>query len=94
MIRSEKPGSDTTVVDPDPPPGEAAKEQRINSRETINTKNQQQLSTYIGEPRLLCQPALEALTNSARTDSPSRIGRNEFRQLEGAAALGGGGGGL
>ncbi|KZV29841.1 hypothetical protein F511_42467 [Dorcoceras hygrometricum] len=46
------------------------------------------------EPRLLRQPALEALTNSARTDSPRRIGRNEFRQLEAAAALGGGGGGL
>ncbi|KZV49950.1 hypothetical protein F511_35796 [Dorcoceras hygrometricum] len=49
------------------------------------------------EPRLLCQHALEALTNSARTDSPRRIGRNEFRQLEAAAAvaaLGGGGGGL
>ncbi|KZV52405.1 hypothetical protein F511_32126 [Dorcoceras hygrometricum] len=38
------------------------------------------------EPRLLCQPALEALTNSARTDSPRRIGRNEFRRLEAAAA--------
>ncbi|KZV51016.1 hypothetical protein F511_33432 [Dorcoceras hygrometricum] len=38
------------------------------------------------EPRLLCQPALEAMTNSARTDSPRRIGRNEFRRLEAAAA--------
>ncbi|KZV58580.1 hypothetical protein F511_26004 [Dorcoceras hygrometricum] len=48
------------------------------------------------EPRLLCQPALEALTNSALMDSPRRIGRNEFRQLEAVAAatLGGGGGGL
>ncbi|KZV53565.1 mitogen-activated protein kinase kinase kinase YODA-like [Dorcoceras hygrometricum] len=38
------------------------------------------------EPRLFRHPALEALTNSARTDSPHRIGRNEFRQLEAAAA--------
>ncbi|KZV48035.1 hypothetical protein F511_21456 [Dorcoceras hygrometricum] len=38
------------------------------------------------EPRLLHQAALEALTNSARTDSPRRIGRNEFRRLEAAAA--------
>ncbi|KZV42495.1 villin-3-like [Dorcoceras hygrometricum] len=38
------------------------------------------------EPRLLRQAALEALTNSARTDSPRRVGRNEFRRLEAAAA--------
>ncbi|KZV21998.1 pentatricopeptide repeat-containing protein-like [Dorcoceras hygrometricum] len=38
------------------------------------------------EPRLLRQPALEALTNFARTDSPRRIGRNEFWRLEAAAA--------
>ncbi|KZV30204.1 hypothetical protein F511_35226 [Dorcoceras hygrometricum] len=38
------------------------------------------------EPRLLRQAALEALTNSARTDSPRRIGRNEFRRLEATAA--------
>ncbi|KZV15591.1 hypothetical protein F511_43128 [Dorcoceras hygrometricum] len=44
------------------------------------------------EPRLLCQAALEALTNSARTDSPHRIGRNEFRRRTAAAAQGGGGG--
>ncbi|KZV46105.1 golgin subfamily B member 1 [Dorcoceras hygrometricum] len=44
------------------------------------------------EPRLLRQPALEALTNSTRTDSPRRIGRNEFRRLEAAAVQGGGGG--
>ncbi|KZV38464.1 hypothetical protein F511_41030 [Dorcoceras hygrometricum] len=31
MIRSEKPGSDTTVGDPDPPPGEAAEEHRIKA---------------------------------------------------------------
>ncbi|KZV58525.1 dystroglycan-like [Dorcoceras hygrometricum] len=30
---------DDNVGDPDPPPGEAAEEQRVNSRETINTKN-------------------------------------------------------
>ncbi|KZV45048.1 hypothetical protein F511_25465 [Dorcoceras hygrometricum] len=49
------------------------------------------------EPRLLRQPALEALTNSARTDSPRRVGRKRFsgdngrrRRLE----KGGGGGGI
>ncbi|KZV22786.1 hypothetical protein F511_24833 [Dorcoceras hygrometricum] len=30
------------------------------------------------EPRLLHQPALEALTNSARTDSPRRVGRKRI----------------
>ncbi|KZV35027.1 hypothetical protein F511_19774 [Dorcoceras hygrometricum] len=111
------------VGDPDPPPGKAAEEHRIDSRETINTKNRIQNSTCIGrskripcwnlclaptgitrtrlfsvdcgryrqsgprpEPRLLRQAALEALTNSARTYSPRRIGRNEFRRLEAEAA--------
>ncbi|KZV34495.1 hypothetical protein F511_17095 [Dorcoceras hygrometricum] len=49
------------------------------------------------ESRLLRQAALEALTNSARTDSPRRIGRNGFRRLEAAAtaaAQGGGDGGV
>ncbi|KZV51412.1 hypothetical protein F511_20576 [Dorcoceras hygrometricum] len=39
------------------------------------------------EPRLLRQPALEALTNSARTDSPRRVGR---KQLSGERSGGGG----
>ncbi|KZV29313.1 conserved oligomeric Golgi complex subunit 6 [Dorcoceras hygrometricum] len=43
------------------------------------------------EPRLLHQPVLEALTNSARTDSPRRVGR---KQLSGERSGGGGGGGL
>ncbi|KZV36548.1 GDSL esterase/lipase [Dorcoceras hygrometricum] len=43
------------------------------------------------DTRLLRHPALEGVTRSAQTDSPRRIGRNEFRRLE-AAALGGGGG--
>ncbi|KZV46956.1 exportin-1-like [Dorcoceras hygrometricum] len=38
------------------------------------------------EEGFLRQPALEGLTRSARTDSPRRIGRNEFRRLEAAAA--------
>ncbi|KZV22355.1 hypothetical protein F511_26073 [Dorcoceras hygrometricum] len=47
------------------------------------------------DTRLLRHPALEGVTRSARTDSPRRIGRNEFRQLKAAAtALGGGGGGF
>ncbi|KZV31300.1 hypothetical protein F511_16286 [Dorcoceras hygrometricum] len=47
------------------------------------------------EAGFLRQPALEGLTRSARTDSPRRIGRNEFRRLEAAAAaLDGGGGGF
>ncbi|KZV32813.1 hypothetical protein F511_24059 [Dorcoceras hygrometricum] len=32
------------------------------------------------EARLLRQPALEGLTRSARTDSPRRVGRNNFRR--------------
>ncbi|KZV52070.1 hypothetical protein F511_36065 [Dorcoceras hygrometricum] len=40
------------------------------------------------EQRLLRQPALEALTNSARTDSPRRVGR---KQLSGERSGGGGG---
>ncbi|KZV33676.1 callose synthase 12-like [Dorcoceras hygrometricum] len=38
------------------------------------------------EAGFLHQPTLEGLTRSARTDSPRRIGRNEFRRLEAAAA--------
>ncbi|KZV36770.1 hypothetical protein F511_26622 [Dorcoceras hygrometricum] len=41
------------------------------------------------DPRLLRQAALEALTNSARTDSPRRVGR---KQLSGERSGGGGGG--
>ncbi|KZV20290.1 hypothetical protein F511_43882 [Dorcoceras hygrometricum] len=44
------------------------------------------------EPRLLRQAALEELMNSARTDSPRRIGRNESRRLEATAAAAQGGG--
>ncbi|KZV20958.1 hypothetical protein F511_18061 [Dorcoceras hygrometricum] len=40
------------------------------------------------DPRLLRQAALEALTRSARTDSPRRTGRKQF-----PATIGGGGGG-
>ncbi|KZV38640.1 hypothetical protein F511_11738 [Dorcoceras hygrometricum] len=40
------------------------------------------------EPRLLRQPALEALTNSARTDSHGRVGR---KQLSGERSGGGSG---
>ncbi|KZV54189.1 hypothetical protein F511_29865 [Dorcoceras hygrometricum] len=88
--RSVNTGSDTTVGDPDPPLGEAAEEQRIK----IAVDNRQ--SGPRPEPRLLRQAALEALTNSTRTDSPRRIGRNEFRRLEAAAAAAaqGGGGGV
>ncbi|KZV15643.1 hypothetical protein F511_33680 [Dorcoceras hygrometricum] len=39
MIRSEKTGSDTTVGIRITPSGEAAEEQKINSRETINMSN-------------------------------------------------------
>ncbi|KZV49465.1 hypothetical protein F511_28788 [Dorcoceras hygrometricum] len=91
---SEKPGSDTTVGDPDPPSGYAAEEQKINGRETINTncgRNRQ--SGPRPETRIPRQPALEGLTRSTRTDSPRRIGRNEFRRLEAAATAAQGGGG-
>ncbi|KZV25035.1 hypothetical protein F511_27959 [Dorcoceras hygrometricum] len=39
------------------------------------------------DTRLLRQLALEGVTRSARTDSPRRIGRNEFRRLAEAAAI-------
>ncbi|KZV31160.1 hypothetical protein F511_20958 [Dorcoceras hygrometricum] len=42
------------------------------------------------EGRLLCQPALEGLTRSARTKTPRKVGRSKFRR--GATAQGGGGG--
>ncbi|KZT76629.1 hypothetical protein F511_46346 [Dorcoceras hygrometricum] len=44
--------------------------------------------------RLLHQPPLEGLTRSARTDSPRKIGRNNFRRTAAAAATSGGGGGV
>ncbi|KZV32731.1 hypothetical protein F511_15795 [Dorcoceras hygrometricum] len=87
----------------------------IKGRETINTINSKQTTTFIGclsglpcwhlclaptgitiirlfsvdcgslrqsgprpDPRLLRQAALEALTRSARTDSPRRTGRKQF----------------
>ncbi|KZV27903.1 hypothetical protein F511_24269 [Dorcoceras hygrometricum] len=37
------------------------------------------------DPRLLCQAALEALTRSARTDSPRRTGRKQFSATAAAA---------
>ncbi|KZV16963.1 hypothetical protein F511_31532 [Dorcoceras hygrometricum] len=46
------------------------------------------------DTRLLRQPALEGLTRSARTDSPRKIGRNNFRRTAAAAATSGGGGGV
>ncbi|KZT76773.1 hypothetical protein F511_46200 [Dorcoceras hygrometricum] len=48
------------------------------------------------EPRLLRQAALEALTNSARTDSPRRVGRKRISGDDGRQrrTAGGGGGGL
>ncbi|KZV41214.1 hypothetical protein F511_17173 [Dorcoceras hygrometricum] len=47
------------------------------------------------EPRLLRQPALEALTNSARTDSPRRVGRKRISGDNGRRRrTAGGGGGL
>ncbi|KZV18286.1 hypothetical protein F511_24253 [Dorcoceras hygrometricum] len=102
-------GSDTTVGDPDPPPGEAAEEQKIDSRETINTKNTitnydihrmfriRLFSVDCGslrqsgprpDPRLLHQAALEALTRSARTNTPRKTRPEQFP----AKFVGGGGG--
>ncbi|KZV33823.1 hypothetical protein F511_22481 [Dorcoceras hygrometricum] len=45
------------------------------------------------EARLRRQPALESLTRSTRTDSPRRVGRNNFRRGKAAAAVALGGGG-
>ncbi|KZV54710.1 putative LRR receptor-like serine/threonine-protein kinase [Dorcoceras hygrometricum] len=44
------------------------------------------------DTRFLCQPALEELTRSAWTDSPRRIGRNEFPAKRAATATTWGGG--
>ncbi|KZV29986.1 hypothetical protein F511_19748 [Dorcoceras hygrometricum] len=40
------------------------------------------------DPRLLRQAALEALTRSARTNTPQKLGRNNFRRSLSAAARG------
>ncbi|KZV40462.1 hypothetical protein F511_35931 [Dorcoceras hygrometricum] len=45
------------------------------------------------EPRLLRQAALETLTNSARTDSPRRIGRKQISGEDRRRRRVGGGGG-
>ncbi|KZV25621.1 hypothetical protein F511_08650 [Dorcoceras hygrometricum] len=45
------------------------------------------------DPRLLRQAALEALTRSARTDSPRRIGRKRISSDNGRRRTAGGGGG-
>ncbi|KZV52789.1 hypothetical protein F511_33241 [Dorcoceras hygrometricum] len=75
------------------PPGEAAEEQKIDSRETINTNcGRYRQSGPRSDTRLLRQRALEGLTRSARTDSPHRIGRKSFSDEAAAAAQGGGGG--
>ncbi|KZV51478.1 hypothetical protein F511_06946 [Dorcoceras hygrometricum] len=39
------------------------------------------------DTRLLCHPALEGVTRSARTDSPRRIGRKQFSGEEGGGGL-------
>ncbi|KZV23624.1 hypothetical protein F511_33580 [Dorcoceras hygrometricum] len=46
------------------------------------------------EPRLLRQASLEALTNSARTDSPRRTGRKQISAEDRRRRVGGGGGGV
>ncbi|KZV24084.1 hypothetical protein F511_07183 [Dorcoceras hygrometricum] len=102
-----------------------AEEQNNEGRETINTKNHKQTTTFIGclsglpcwnlclaptaitrirlfsvdcgslrqsgprpDPRLLCQAALEALTRSARTNTPRKTRPEQFP----AKIVGGGGG--
>ncbi|KZV50577.1 hypothetical protein F511_25299 [Dorcoceras hygrometricum] len=45
------------------------------------------------DPRLLRQAALEALTRSARTDSPRRTGRKQFSGDDRRRRTAGGGGG-
>ncbi|KZV36052.1 hypothetical protein F511_22647 [Dorcoceras hygrometricum] len=53
------------------PPGEAAEEQETDCGSLRQSGPRP-------DPRLLHQAALEALTISARTDSPRRIGRKQF----------------
>ncbi|KZT76435.1 hypothetical protein F511_46540 [Dorcoceras hygrometricum] len=78
-------GSDTTVGDPDPPPGQAAEEQKFRLRQ----------SGPRPDSRLLRQTALEVLTRSARSDSPRKtrpernsgeVGRRRRRTAAAAAA--------
>ncbi|KZV36684.1 putative RNA-binding protein 18 [Dorcoceras hygrometricum] len=68
------------LVDPDPPPGQAAEEQKYRNREAINTIikttsidiHRIRQSGPQPDPRLLRQTALEVLTRSARSDSPRK----------------------
>ncbi|KZV26244.1 hypothetical protein F511_37240 [Dorcoceras hygrometricum] len=87
----------------DPPARQRMKKQK--GRETINTKNRIRNSSFIGhcdslrqsgprpDPRLLRQAALEALTRSARTDSPRRTGQKQISDEDRRRVGGGGGGG-
>ncbi|KZV48261.1 hypothetical protein F511_35389 [Dorcoceras hygrometricum] len=91
------------VGDPDPPPGEAAEEHKkrpgddqYENNNSINYCGNNRQSGPRPEPRLLCQAALEALTNFARTDSPRRVGRKRISGDNGRRrrrrTAGGGGG--
>ncbi|KZV29931.1 hypothetical protein F511_28442 [Dorcoceras hygrometricum] len=66
---------------------------RGNRHFTVDCGRQRQ-SGPRPETVFLRQPALESLMRSVRTDSPRKIGRNNFRRTAAAAATSGGGGGV
>ncbi|KZV26461.1 hypothetical protein F511_33713 [Dorcoceras hygrometricum] len=70
-------GSDTTVGDPDPPPGQAAEEQENENREAINTKNK---STFYDIHRMFSELPLWhlCLAPTGCTRSPDEISTNGF----------------
>ncbi|KZV32677.1 hypothetical protein F511_21224 [Dorcoceras hygrometricum] len=81
-LASENTGSDTTVGDPDPPPGEAAEEHR-KSPIRSTTRNE--------TPSSACTRKTDEISTNGF--SSSNWSETIFRRLEAAAALGGGGGG-
>ncbi|KZV42832.1 hypothetical protein F511_25176 [Dorcoceras hygrometricum] len=87
------------------PPSGAAEEQKHVPGDDQYDKNNQQTMTFIGcfveylagnsclaPIGFVKKTALHGLTRSARTDSPRRIGRNEFPAKRAAAAAAAGGG--
>ncbi|KZV37813.1 hypothetical protein F511_30326 [Dorcoceras hygrometricum] len=71
--------------------------ERPNEGSSIDHQTTVDIANPVHDQRLLHQPALEALTNSARTDSPHRVGRKRISGDDGRRrrrTAGGGGGGL
>ncbi|KZV29422.1 hypothetical protein F511_18690 [Dorcoceras hygrometricum] len=84
-------GSDTTVGEPwrirIPYPGAWLRPVSRGNRHFTVGGGRLRQSGPRPKGRLLCQPALEGLTRSARTDSPRKVGRNKFRRGAASAAI-------